>query len=662
MMGARSTLIVMMRELVESASRLRFLIYAVSKSIIIAMPFLFSQIQASLIVTSNAAAATSNLINNVSGVETLGSTNNPFQTAYVGIVTVDSVSFGGTSIRKEGASPLPSSPSPSVSKLMVTYGTAYGTSAFIDTNGKLYTCGYNNAGQLGNGTEVNRSVATDVSTFGSLVGTTIIRVSCASDHTIALDSTGKVHAWGENTYGQLGNNMLIAKSNVPIIISTFGSLVGKTITSVSSGMSCTLALDSTGKVHAWGNNSNGQLGNNTVTQSNIPIAISAIIGSSLVGKTITSIACGALHTLALDSTGQVHAWGFNAQGQLGNNTTTQSNIPIAISSFGSLVGTNIVAVVCGGYHNLALDSSGQMHAWGNNAQGVLGNNTTTQSNIPIAISSFGSLVGKTITSFSCGGYHNLALDSTGKVHAWGRGVTLETYATQSNIPVAISEIIGSSLVGKVITAVSSGELHNLALDATGQVHTWGTNNYGQLGNNTRIDALLPTQIQFVAQPNMLISGNIISAGNIIASYMLTNSDDRIKANEVFISDATVTLNKLRPQIYDKYSTMDYRTDSNATFYKESGIMAQEIFYDAPELRHLVNLPSDADKIALYDGASNILSSTDPSLDPSYPGWGSNIAAVNYTGLIPYLIKAIQEKDDDIRALVGRVTALETQQP
>jgi len=607
MMGARSTLIVMMRELVESASRLRFLIYAVSKSIIIAMPFLFSQIQASLIVTSNAAAATSNLINNVSGVETLGSTNNPFQTAYVGIVTVDSVSFGGTSIRKEGASPLPSSPSPSVSKLMVTYGTAYGTSAFIDTNGKLYTCGYNNAGQLGNGTEVNRSVATDVSTFGSLVGTTIIRVSCASDHTIALDSTGKVHAWGENTYGQLGNNMLIAKSNVPIIISTFGSLVGKTITSVSSGMSCTLALDSTGKVHAWGNNSNGQLGNNTVTQSNIPIAISAIIGSSLVGKTITSIACGALHTLALDSTGQVHAWGFNAQGQLGNNTTTQSNIPIAISSFGSLVG-------------------------------------------------------KTITSFSCGGYHNLALDSTGKVHAWGRGVTLETYATQSNIPVAISEIIGSSLVGKVITAVSSGELHNLALDATGQVHTWGTNNYGQLGNNTRIDALLPTQIQFVAQPNMLISGNIISAGNIIASYMLTNSDDRIKANEVFISDATVTLNKLRPQIYDKYSTMDYRTDSNATFYKESGIMAQEIFYDAPELRHLVNLPSDADKIALYDGASNILSSTDPSLDPSYPGWGSNIAAVNYTGLIPYLIKAIQEKDDDIRALVGRVTALETQQP
>jgi hypothetical protein len=104
--------------------------------------------------------------------------------------------------------------------------------------------------------------------------------------------------------------------------------------------------------------------------------------------------------------------------------------------------------------------------------------------------------------------------------------------------------------------------------------------------------------------------------------------------------------------------MNYATDSNASFITESGLIAQEIFYDAPELRHLIHLPTDADLDMLYAAASNIPSSQDPSIDPAYPGWGNETASVDYTGLIPYLIKALQEKDTQINGMEARLSALE----
>jgi len=157
--------------------------------------------------------------------------------------------------------------------------------------------------------------------------------------------------------------------------------------------------------------------------------------------------------------------------------------------------------------------------------------------------------------------------------------------------------------------------------------------------------------------SLVTSGSSFNfSGTLNAAATGTYSDDRLKSNESFIKDATSTLNKLRPQIYDKWSSMDYTTNSNASFVKESGLIAQEIFYDAPELRYLVNMSPDANSNVIYNEIVN--SSEDPSIDPDYSAWGSNAASVNYTGLIPYLIKAIQEKDMQISDLIKRVTALE----
>jgi hypothetical protein len=218
------------------------------------------------------------------------------------------------------------------------------------------------------------------------------------NHSIVVTSAGVVYAAGYNYIGQLGNNIATASTTVAttsVNISGSGTLSGKTIVAIACGISHTLALDSTGQVHAWGSNGNGRLGNNSTTDSYAPIAISGTSGfGTLLNKTIVAIACGSNHTLALDSTGQVHAWGSNGSGQLGNNTsgspTYDSKVPIAISGtsgFGTLLNKTIVAIACGDSHTLALDSTGRVHAWGYNVYSQLGSGTAN-SRVPIL--SFGA--------------------------------------------------------------------------------------------------------------------------------------------------------------------------------------------------------------------------------------------------------------------------------
>ena len=153
-------------------------------------------------------------------------------------------------------------------------------------------------------------------------------------------------------------------------------------------------------------------------------------------------------------------------------------------------------------------------------------------------------------------------------------------------------------------------------------------------------------------PTMKINGNIQYTGTISDV-----SDDRLKENEVLITDAVTTIQKLRPQIYDKKTT--FTNTDTTTWDQESGLIAQEVYYDATELRHLVIVP---------DGVTpdeNITTSTDPSDDPDYSSWGDEPASINYIGVIPYLVKSIQELKDTIDSqsatitnLTTRITALE----
>ena len=162
------------------------------------------------------------------------------------------------------------------------------------------------------------------------------QISVGSEHTCAISLDNKVYCWGRNNTGQLGINAYDDDPHTtPVAVNTtngVSSLYGKTVTSISTGTGYTCALDSTGAVHCWGWNDNGQIGDNTTgTDRLAPVAVNIASGtSSLYGKTVTSISANGYHTCAIDSAGHVHCWGNNNQGAIGDNTTIDRLVPVAV--------------------------------------------------------------------------------------------------------------------------------------------------------------------------------------------------------------------------------------------------------------------------------------------------------------------------------------------
>ena len=359
-------------------------------------------------------------------------------------------------------------------------------------NTRTYAWGYNNQGQLGNSTTTTSKVPIAVTGTGVLAGKTVIAVSCGGSHSLALCADGTVAAWGYNNSGQLGNTTTTT-SNVPVAVSSSGVLAGKTVVAIAAGNGHSLALCSDGSVAAWGVNGSGELGNNDTANSSVPVAVQT--SGALSGKSVTAIAAGSSHSLALCSDGTVAAWGLNGQGQLGNTTTANSSVPVAVSTAGILSGKPVAAISAGSDHNLAQCVDGTVVAWGYNNRGQLGDNSLTNRTAPVAVSTAGGLTGKMVTAVSAGGAHSLALCLDGSVAAWGynnSGQLGNGNKNNSSIPVAVST--SGTLSGKSVVGVAAGFSHSLARCSDGTVAAWGDASNGQLGNNTTTNSNLPVAV------------------------------------------------------------------------------------------------------------------------------------------------------------------------
>jgi len=184
-------------------------------------------------------------------------------------------------------------------------------------------------------------------------------------------------------------------------VTTSGTaLAGKTVTAVTAGSAHSLALCSDGTVATWGLNSSGQLGNNSTTQSLVAVAVSTA-GTPLAGKTVMKVASSeGSHNLALCSDGTLAAWGLNTNGQLGIGSTVNSLVPVAVTTVGTaLAGKTVTGVFGGASHSLGLCSDGTVAAWGSDFNGQLGNNGTAQSTLAVSVSTPGTvLAGKSVAS------------------------------------------------------------------------------------------------------------------------------------------------------------------------------------------------------------------------------------------------------------------------
>lgn len=310
----------------------------------------------------------------------------------------------------------------------------------------------------------------------TLLGPTVTQVAAGYSHTCALTSVGAVQCWGDNSSGQLGNN---STTDSPVPVEVTGLSGGVAVIAVGSGHTC--ALTKTGAVQCWGWNIYGKLGNNSTADSLVPVVVTGLAGG------VVAIVAGGFHTCALTTAGAVLCWGYNGYGGLGNNSTTNSSVPVAVTGLAS----GVAAITAGNIHTCALTTSGAVQCWGDNLYGQLGNNSTLSSPVPVAVTSLGGGV----AVIEAGNGNTCALTTAGAVQCWGHNNAgqLGTNSTMTSlVPVAVTGLASG------VTAVTTGGSHTCALTASGAVRCWGNNYYGQLGNSSILDSLVPITVTGLA--------------------------------------------------------------------------------------------------------------------------------------------------------------------
>lgn len=376
-------------------------------------------------------------------------------------------SLGAHTLNVFGGMKCPGSGTPLLSQTVTGVGTSESSlaggnshSLALRADGTVQGWGYNNVGQLGDGTTTNRSTPVTVS---GLSGVTSL--SAGYQYSLALKADGTVWSWGLNDSRQLGDDTRTNR-NTPVTVLDLSDMV-----SISAGEVHNLALRADGTVWSWGENLNGQLGDGTRSS----VSLNRTMVSGLSG--VASVSAGNRHSLALKADGTVWSWGYNAFGQLGDGTNTERTMPVAVSGLREIRG-----IATGGYHSLALKADGTVQSWGNNSFAELGDGTSTGRNTPGPVSLLSG-----ITSIGTIYHHNMALKADGTVQSWGDsygGQLGDGTTTQRPIPLTVSGLSG-------ITRISPGYGHSMALKSDGTIWVWGSNSTGQLGDGTTTDRLTP---------------------------------------------------------------------------------------------------------------------------------------------------------------------------
>jgi alpha-tubulin suppressor-like RCC1 family protein len=297
-----------------------------------------------------------------------------------------------------------------------------------------------------------------------------------------------VWAWGAGDAGELGNGAF-DNSEAPVKVSGLSN-----ITAIAGGGGNGYALRSDGTVWAWGNGIVGELGNGqTPEHSAVPVQVSKL-------SQVTAISGGGADAYALRSDGTVWAWGDNSEGALGNGTTDDSAVPVQVSGL-----THVTAISSGpiGNNAFALRSDGTVWAWGDGQYGALGDgkgiphNDCTCSPTPVQVAGLSGI------SAITGEYENgYALSRDGSVWAWGADdddALLDGKNAISDIPVHIAGL------GKITKLVSSDGT-TVALRSDGTVWTWGSSVNGTLGNGSEDPTGKPVQVLGLSEVTIVGDG------------------------------------------------------------------------------------------------------------------------------------------------------------
>jgi alpha-tubulin suppressor-like RCC1 family protein len=262
-------------------------------------------------------------------------------------------------------------------------GTTKASASGVAVKGLTHVIQVDGGNQFGLAVTSDGSVWTWGSVHGALTKpqmvaglSNVVQVSAGSSHSLALLSNGTVMAWGTNHDGQLGIGSTKGQAT-PVLIPNLSD-----VKAVSAGNLSSAALLDNGTVMTWGDNEYGQLGDGSTTNSDVPVAVTGLSKVAQISAGGNSSRNG--HMLALLSNGTVMAWGDNSSGQLGNDTYTSSSTPVAVGGSDPL--SDVTAVSAGGYFSLALLSNGSVSGWGTNASRELLLAHVKESDVPVTLS------------------------------------------------------------------------------------------------------------------------------------------------------------------------------------------------------------------------------------------------------------------------------------
>src|SRR5438128_354006 len=246
--------------------------------------------------------------------------------------------------------------------------------------------GNNGSGQLGDGTTTQRQLPVAVrnaANTGPLTGVT--QLSARSNHSCARLSDGTARCRGRNANGQVGDGTTVQRLLPGVVKNSAntGPLTGVSFVYAGTPHSCARMSDATAK--CWGGNGDGELGDGTTTQRLLPVVVKNTANTGpLTG--VTQIAPGSTNTCAWLSTGQARCWGDNANGQLGDGTMTTRLLPVVVKNSANTGALTVVTQLSArDVHTCARLSTATVQCWGNNANGQLGDGTTTQRSLAKAV-------------------------------------------------------------------------------------------------------------------------------------------------------------------------------------------------------------------------------------------------------------------------------------
>jgi len=356
---------------------------------------------------------------------------------------------------------LPSEPSSGVWRAA---GAGVRHTCGVTETGEAYCWGWNEHGQLGDGTTTSHYTPTKVATSLQLAS-----IAAGGVHTCGLTDTGEAYCWGKNRFGRLGDGTT-TNHHTPTKVAT-----SLQFASVTAGVSHTCGVTEAGEAYCWGWNQYGQIGDGTITYGrHSPTKVATSLR-------FTSVAAGHYHTCGVTETGEAYCWGDNRYGELGDGTIrTRRKTPTRVAT-----SLQFASVATGKRHTCGVTEAGEAYCWGRNELGQLGDGTTSIRLTPIPVATslqFASVI--------TGYYHTCGHTDTGEIYCWGengRGQLGDGTTTnrQSPTPVATSLRFGS---------VAGNLFHSCALTSEGMAYCWGWNRNGELGDGTTTSRPMPVQV------------------------------------------------------------------------------------------------------------------------------------------------------------------------